>query len=87
MKVIIILAQLTKNIYKRFPNVKRINVTATPCRTDGRGLGETCDCLIETVTTKWLIKNNYLAPYEYYTITLDGFSPETLKKFVENMKI
>ena len=69
-----------KNIYKRFPNVKRINVTATPCRTDGRGLGETCDCLIETVTTKWLIKNNYLAPYEYYTITLDGFSPETLKK-------
>lgn len=70
-----------QNIYDKYPNVKRINVTATPCRTDGRGLGETCDYLIETVSTKWLIKNNYLSPYEYYTITLDGFNPETLKKF------
>ena len=70
MRVTIILARLIKNIYAKFLNIKRVNVTATPCRTDGRGLGETCDCLIETVNTKWLIKNNYLSPYEYFTITL-----------------
>lgn len=55
-----------QNVYRKFPNALRVNVTATPCRTDGRGLGETCDCLIETVTTKWLIENKYLAPFEYY---------------------
>lgn len=56
-----------QNIYRKFPNALRVNVTATPCRTDGRGLGETCDYLLETVSTRWLIDNKYLAPFEYYT--------------------
>lgn len=55
-----------QNIYRKFPNALRVNVTATPCRTDGRGLGETCDYLLETVNAKWLIENKYLAPFEYY---------------------
>ncbi len=56
-----------QNIYRKFPNALRVNVTATPCRTDGRGLGETCDYLLKTVSTKWLIENQYLSPFEYYT--------------------
>lgn len=68
------------NIYNKFPNALRVNVTATPCRTDGRGLGETCDSLIETVSTKWLINNNYLSPYEYYSVTLESFDFTKVKK-------
>lgn len=69
-----------QNIYRRYPNAKRVNITATPCRTDGRGLGETCDVLIENVSVKWLIENQYLAPYEYYTFTLDSIDFEAMKK-------
>lgn len=56
-----------QNVYKKFPNALRINVTATPCRTDGRGLGETCDYMLTTVDVDWLIDNKYLSPFEYYT--------------------
>lgn len=59
-----------QTIYDKHPDAIRINVTATPCRLDGRGLGETCDTIITTVTPKWLIKNKYLAPFEYYTISV-----------------
>lgn len=69
-----------KRVYEKFPNAKRINVTATPCRTDGRGLGETCDYLMETVSVKWLIENKYLAPYEYYTINLSTVDLKGIKK-------
>lgn len=69
-----------QNIYKKFPMAKRVNVTATPCRTDGRGLGETCDYLLETVDTKWLIENKFLSPYEYY-------SPKILADFSSLKKI
>ena len=69
-----------KKIYNKYPNAKRVNVTATPCRTDGRGLEETCDYLLETVSTKWLIKNKYLSPYEYYSVTLDGIDWDSIKK-------
>lgn len=69
-----------KKIYEKYPDAKRVNVTATPCRTDGRGLEETCDYLLETVSTKWLIDNKYLAPYEYYSITLDTIDWDSIKK-------
>ena len=55
-----------RRIYNSFPNVCRLGVTATPVRLDGSGLGDVNDVLIEGVSAKWLIKNNYLAPYDYY---------------------
>ena len=55
-----------RRIYNSFPNVCRLGVTATPVRLDGSGLGDVNDVLIEGVSAKWLIKNHYLAPYDYY---------------------
>ena len=43
-----------------------VGLTATPCRLDGKPLGDIFDTLITGVDTKWLIKNERLAPYEYY---------------------
>ena len=47
-----------------------IGLSATPCRLDGKPLGDIYDCLIEGVDAKWLIENKRLAPYEYYAPTL-----------------
>lgn len=60
------LANTYKKIYDAFPGAKRLGVTATPERLDGSGLADVNDILIEGVTAKWLIENNYLSPYDYY---------------------
>lgn len=56
-----------KRIYEYFPNARRVGVTATPVRLNGSGLGDVNDLLIESVSTKWLIQNQYLAPFTYYS--------------------
>lgn len=51
-------------------NTYTVGMTATPCRLDGKPLGDVYDCLIEGVDVSWLIENKRLAPYEYYAPTL-----------------
>lgn len=60
------LANSYKRIYEHFADVPRVGVTATPVRLNGDGLGDVNDKLIIGVSTKWLIENNNLAPYDYY---------------------
>lgn len=60
------LARSYKRIYEYFADVPRVGVTATPERIDGSGLKDVNDKLILGVTAKWLIENNFLAPYDYY---------------------
>ncbi len=43
-----------------YPDAIFIGLTATPCRTDGRGLGKFFDCLIEVATPQELIDLGYL---------------------------
>lgn len=57
-----------KRIYERFSGAVRIGFTATPVRMVEGGLGAVFDSLIESVSTKWLIANGYLAPYKYYSV-------------------
>ncbi len=64
------LAQSYRKIYEAFPDACRVGVTATPCRLGGGGLGDVNDKLVIGVSTKWLIENGYLAPYEYYAPTV-----------------
>ena len=59
-----------KKIYEAFPDALRLGFTATPCRLNAGGLGEVYDKLITSVTTQWLIENNYLSPYKYYSVKL-----------------
>ena len=59
-----------KKIYEAFPEALRLGFTATPCRLNHGGLGEVYDKLITSVTTQWLIENNYLSPYKYYSVKL-----------------
>lgn len=46
------------------PDAYIIGLTATPERTDGRGLGELYSDMVEVQSMAWLIENKYLAPYK-----------------------
>lgn len=67
-------------IYNYFPNAKKLFLSATPKRTSGEGLGSVSDDIIEGVATKWLINNNFLAPYEYYSSVLIDCDKLKIKK-------
>lgn len=57
-----------RNILAANPNAYVIGPTATPCRLDGRGLGELFDYMVESVDIRYLIENGYLArPVVYGT--------------------
>lgn len=63
-------ANTYKKIYEAFPDALRLGFTATPIRLNRGGLGEIYDKLITSVSTRWLIDNNYLSPYKYYSVKL-----------------
>lgn len=54
------------NLYKEFPNSFHIGLTATPERTDGKGLKDYFSEMILGPKYNWLIENKYLSPYKYY---------------------
>ncbi len=57
----------------RYFNCVCVGFTATPIRLDGKPLGDIYDCLIESVSVRWLIENKYLAPFEYYApVSIDA---------------
>lgn len=57
-------------IYEHYPEATRLGFTATPTRLNHGGLGEVFESMVTGVSTKWLIENGYLAPYEYYSVKL-----------------
>jgi superfamily II DNA or RNA helicase len=68
------LAKSYKRVYGHFSAARRVGITATPTRLNGGGLGDINDKLIEGPSVKWLIDNNYLAPFDYYSPTVADLS-------------
>jgi DNA repair protein RadD len=56
-----------RKIIDRYPNAKVIGFTATPQRTDGTGLGQVFEDMVTSVSIEWLIENDYLSKYKYYS--------------------
>ena len=56
------------------PKAFIVGLTASPCRTDNKPLGSLYETLVEGVTVRWLIENKFLAPYEYYSVTVADLS-------------
>lgn len=57
-------------IFDYFPQATVVGFTATPQRMGTGGLGKVFQQLVESVSTKWLIQNHYLAPYHLYSVSL-----------------
>jgi DNA repair protein RadD len=59
-------ARTWRLILDEYPNARRLGLTATPCRGDGRGLGNYFDDLIEGPQIPELIGTKHLVPAVYY---------------------
>ena len=62
-----------------FPDAKRIGLTATPQRLDGRGLGEHFDAMISGPEIPELVRLGFLAPTRTLSVPV-GFNLEALRK-------
>jgi DNA repair protein RadD len=56
-------------ILRSYPSARRIGLTATPCRSDGKGLGNYFDALIEGPQIPELIARKHLVQTLYYAPT------------------
>ena len=63
------IADTYKKVIDAAGNLPLLGLTGTPCRLDGRGLGELFDTIIPTCSTADLIAEGLLAPIRYYAPT------------------
>lgn len=63
-------ARTYRNIFDAFPDSYVLGFTATPTLLSGKGLNSVFDDLILGKTVQWLIDNNRLAPFKYYSVNL-----------------
>jgi superfamily II DNA or RNA helicase len=59
-------ARTWRQILEAYPNARRLGLTATPCRSDGRGLGNFFNTIVEGPQVAELIAQNHLVPTVYY---------------------
>ncbi len=64
------LAKSYTRIFDYFEQANVVGFTATPIRLSGEGLSKVFNDLIIGPSIEWLIDNNFLAPYKYYSVTL-----------------
>jgi superfamily II DNA or RNA helicase len=62
-----------QTLIESYPNIPIVGLTATPIRTDNKPLGNIFEDLIVGVNSDYLIKNNFLAPYDYYAPNIVNF--------------
>ena len=65
-------------VIRHFQIAHVLGVTATPCRGDGRGLGEHYQAMVEGPSAAWLTDNGYLAPAR--VLAPPGFDSTGLRK-------
>lgn len=58
-----------KELLDLWPKARRIGLTATPTRKDGRALGMLYDALVEPTSTAQLTEHGYLAPARYFSLS------------------
>lgn len=57
-------------IYDYYSEVPRLGFTASPWRMSGKGFTEIYSSMVEGPDVSWLIENNFLAPYKYFSVNL-----------------
>jgi DNA repair protein RadD len=66
-------------VLAHFQSARVLGVTATPCRCDGRGLGEWYQSMVQGPTAAWLTEHGYLAPAKVLAPPI-GFDAKGLRK-------
>lgn len=63
-------ASTYRAIYDHFSDAFRLGFTATPYRMNGKGFTDIYDTAVFGKSVDWLIENNNLAPFKYYSVNL-----------------
>lgn len=63
-------AKTYMEIYNHFKEIPRLGFTATPYRLNGEGFTDIYEEMVEGPTIQWLIDNQCLAPYRWFSIPL-----------------
>ncbi|GKS80705.1 DEAD/DEAH box helicase [Ligilactobacillus pabuli] len=64
------IAKTYQRIFDKFPNANVIGFTATPQRLGKKQLDVVYNDLVLGPKIKWLVQNNFLAPYKYYSVNM-----------------
>lgn len=91
-------AKTWTKIIEKYPNVPLVGLTATPCRRDGKALGNIFQDMEIGKSPEWLIEHGYLSHYDYYAPKIDfkesdwkmkgsDFDQETVARYLCDSKI
>jgi superfamily II DNA or RNA helicase len=67
-------------IIEKYPHAVILGLTATPCRGDGRGLGNVFECLVECPSVAELIADGHLVPTKVYAPSLPDLRGVSVKR-------
>lgn len=59
-------SNMAQSIIAEYPDAVKIGMTATPCRADGRGLGEVYDAVVTGPSVNWAVERGWLSPLRYF---------------------
>ena len=62
------LAETYKELWLRYPNAKKLGMTATPCRLNRKGFTDLFEALITSDSIADFIKQGWLSPFDYVSI-------------------
>ena len=66
------LAETYKELWLRYPEAKKLGMTATPCRLNRKGFTDLFDVLITSDSIADFIKQGWLSPFDYVSIRSDS---------------
>ena len=77
------LAETYRELWKRYPEARKLGMTATPCRLNGKGFTDLFDSLITSWTIPEFIGKGWLSAFDYVSIRTNSREQrliDTLKK-------
>ena len=66
------LAETYKELWLRYPNAKKLGMTATPCRLNRKGFTDLFEILITSDSIADFIRQGWLSPFDYVSIRLNS---------------
>ena len=66
------LAETYRELWERYPDARKLGMTATPCRLNRKGFTELFDTLITSWTIAEFIGKGWLSPFDYVSISANS---------------
>ena len=78
-----VLAETYKELWLRYPNAKKLGMTATPCRLNHKGFSDLFDTLITSDSIADFIRQGWLSAFDYVSIRPDSEGQRLINNLVK----